>query len=213
MNDLTAPSSPRRSSFRQQSGKPKRAATTDFTLEAPALIEALDSVAGLTGPVLEPAAGRGHMAKALRDRGVEVVASELDIYPDPLIPDIAQRDLRDIDTLDGFAWVVTNLPYSDPPGRPRYHDELARHLIELAATAQCGVALLVRNDASTALGRRPLLHGCATFAGKIELWRPIWVEGPVKAAPQHPFCWLVWSPQPRPAGTRPWLDFRWRNRR
>lgn len=191
MNDLAAfmkavPSSLRRSTFRQQSGKSRLTSTTDFTLEAPALIEALDSVVGLTGPVLEPAAGRGHMAKALRDRGLQVVASELNIYSGPLIPDIAQKDLREITSLDGFAWVVTNLPYS-LKGRPHYHDELAEHLIELAIASRCGVALLNRNDATTALNRQKILHCHPNFAGKIEMWRPIWVDGSVKAAPQHPF--------------------------
>ena len=50
---------------------------TDFTIEAPALIEALDSVVGLDGLVLEPAAGKGHIAAALRERGLDVVASDL----------------------------------------------------------------------------------------------------------------------------------------
>jgi hypothetical protein len=122
--DAIAATPRRRSAFRHQSGKPKRTATTDFAIEASALIEALDSVVGLDGRVLEPAAGKGHMAAALRTRGLTVVASDLNVYENPLIPDIARKDLREIDTLKGFAWTITNLPYSPH----RYHDELAAHL-------------------------------------------------------------------------------------
>ena len=205
--DAIAATPRRRSAFRHQSGKPKRTTTTDFTIEAPALIEALNSVVGLDGPVLEPAAGKGHMAVALRTRGLTVVASDLNVYENPLILDIERKDLREIISLEGFAWTITNLPYSPH----RYHDELATHLIELAVAAHCGVALLVRNDASTAGGRQRLLHGCSTFAGKLEVWRPYWVEktpGEKVVAPQHPFAWLVWSPEPRRDGEPPWLAYR-----
>ena len=162
------PSPLRRSAYRKRSGKTKLANEGYFTIEAEDLIAALDSVVGLSGRVLEPAAGRGHMAGALRDSGLQVVASELNVYPDPLITDIVQRDLRAIDNLNGFAWTIANLPYSPGP----YHDEPALHLVTLAAAARCGVALLTRNDASTAASRQHLLHGHPNSVGKIEMWRP-----------------------------------------
>jgi hypothetical protein len=82
----------------------------------------------IAGSVLEPAAGLGHMVIELRrGHGLAVTASDLRAYPDPLIPDIAIRDLRSIDTLSGF----TNLSYRD-------QDVLAAHLVELGACPSSG---------------------------------------------------------------------------
>ena len=65
-----------------------------FTLDAPWIIPALLSRVKILGPVLEPAAGVGHMVRELRrGYGFEVVASDLIAYPEPLIPDIEVRVL------------------------------------------------------------------------------------------------------------------------
>ena len=54
-------------------------------IEAPLLLAALDDVVTLKGRILEPACGQGHMAAELRQRGFEVVASDIAIAPTPLI--------------------------------------------------------------------------------------------------------------------------------
>ena len=89
--------------------------------------------------MLEPAAGRGHLSLELRRAGLDVASFDLHRYSDPLVHDIGIGDIRGLTTLEGFAWVVTNLPYSDL-------EELATHLISLGVRDRCGVALLVRAE-------------------------------------------------------------------
>ena len=75
--------------------------------------------------MLEPAAGRGHLSFELRRAGLEVASFDLHRYANPLVPDIEKGDIRRLTTLEGFEWVVTNLPYGDL-------EELATHLIAVA---------------------------------------------------------------------------------
>jgi hypothetical protein len=78
-----------------------------FTIDAPWIIPALLSKVKIVGPVLEPAAGVGHMVRELRrGHGLEVIASDLYAYEEPLIPGIVICDLRSVD-LNGFRWAVT----------------------------------------------------------------------------------------------------------
>ena len=65
-----------------------------FTIDASWIIPALLSRVQIEGPILEPAAGVGHMVVELRQRGLDVVASDLYVHEDPLISDITIRDLR-----------------------------------------------------------------------------------------------------------------------
>ena len=69
-----------------------------FTIEADWIIPALLSKVKIVGPVLEPAAGVGHMVRELRrGHGLEVIASDLHAYEDPLVPDIGVADIRAIE--------------------------------------------------------------------------------------------------------------------
>ena len=87
----------------------------------------------IVGPVLEPAAGVGHMVRELRrGHGLEVIASDLHAYEDPLIPDIEIQDIWAIDSLEGFKFVITNLPYQE-------QDELAAHLVTLGVRDGCSL--------------------------------------------------------------------------
>jgi hypothetical protein len=53
-----------------------------FTIDAPWIVPALLSKVRIVGPVLEPAAGTGHLVRELRrGHGLEVVASDLHAYP------------------------------------------------------------------------------------------------------------------------------------
>jgi hypothetical protein len=172
-----------------------------FTIEADWIIPALLSKVRIAGPVLEPAAGVGHMVRELRrGHGLEVIASDLHAYEDPLVPDIGVADLRAIDSLRGFKWVVTNLPYDQ-------QTELGAYLVQLGARDGCSVALLTRSEWLIARGRRALVHKHPNFAGVVHLTsRPRWSEVKI-ASPRHNFIWAVWSATPRPVGALPWVQF------
>jgi hypothetical protein len=174
-----------------------------FTIEAHWIIPALLAKVRITGPVLEPAAGVGHLVRELRrGHGLEVVATDLTAYDKPLVPDIEVRDIWSIASLQGFRWAITNLPYKQPE-----HDKLAAHLVALGARDGCGVALLTRAEWIVARRRRSLVHQHPNFAGVVFLRsRPRWSDVNI-ASPRHNFIWAVWSVEPRPAGVLPWVQF------
>jgi hypothetical protein len=176
-----------------------------FTIDAPWIVPALLAKVPIEGPILEPAAGVGHMVIELRRHGLDVVASDLYAHEDPLIPDIAIRDLRKVDSLLGFKWAITNLPY-------REQDGFAAHLVKLGARDGCSVALLTRAEWIAARARRELVHEHPHFAGVVHLTsRPVWSETHI-ASPRHNFIWAVWSADPRPAGADGWVRFADRTR-
>ena len=172
-----------------------------LTIDAPWIVPALlDRVPAITGRILEPAAGRGHLSLELQRAGLDVASFDLHRYADPLVQDIEIGDIRGLTTLKGFAWVVTNLPYRDLT-------ELTAHLTRLGARDRCGVALLVRAEWLIPKARRRLVHEHPHFAGAVMLTaRPRWVErGDDDASPRHNFAWAVWSGTPRVGD--PWLRF------
>ena len=133
-----------------------------LTIDAHWIIPALLRSVPIEGRVLEPAAGRGHLSLELRRAGLDVASFDLYRYADPLVHDIGIGDIRRLTTLEGFAWVVTNLPYSDL-------EELATHLIGLGVRDRCGVALLVRAEWLFPKARRHLVHEHPHFAGAVML--------------------------------------------
>jgi hypothetical protein len=172
-----------------------------FTIDASWIVPALLSKVRIAGPVLEPAAGVGHLVRELRrGHGLEVIASDLHAYEWPLVPDIGVRDIQTIDSLQGFKFVITNLPYRD-------QDKLGAHLVTLGARDGCSVALLTRAEWIVARSRRNLVHEHPHFAGVLHLTsRPRWSEVNI-ASPRHNFIWAVWSAAPRPLGSLPWVQF------
>ena len=123
-----------------------------LTIDAPWIVPALlDGVPAIAGRILEPAAGRGHLSLELRRTGLEVVSFDLRRYVNPLIDDIGIGDIRELTSLEGFDFVVTNLPYGDL-------EELATHLVGLGIPDHCGVALLVRAEWIVTKARRRLVH-------------------------------------------------------
>jgi hypothetical protein len=117
-----------------------------------------------------------------------------------LVPDIAIGDIRQLKTLAGFAWVITNLPYEALT-------ELATYLTDLGARDHCAVALLVRAEWIVPKARLKLIDEHPHFAGAVMLTvRPRWVpRGPDSESPRHNFCWCVWSPTPRVGDA--WIRF------
>jgi hypothetical protein len=168
-----------------------------LTLDAPWIVPALLRSVPVAGRILEPAAGRGHLSRELRRAGFDVTSFDVKPYPDPLVDDIAVGDIRELKSLAGFDWVVTNLPYSDL-------EELAEILIKLGIRDGCNVALLVRTEWIIPKSRRNLVHCSPWFAGVVMLTaRPRWVpREQERASPRHNFAWVVWGAEPRKGDPR-----------
>jgi hypothetical protein len=151
-----------------------------LTIDAHWIIPALLRSVPIEGRVLEPAAGRGHLSLELRRAGLDVASFDLHSYADPLVHDVGTGDIRQLTTLEGFAWVITNLPYRDL-------EELATHLIGLGVRDRCDVAPLIRTEWIVPKARRRLVHEHPHFAGAVMLTaRPRWVERVQgSASPRH----------------------------
>jgi hypothetical protein len=135
-----------------------------------------------------------------RGYGLEVIASDLHTYDEPLVPDIEVRDIWAIDSLKGFNWLITNLPYKD-------QDKLGAHLVALGARDGCSIALLTRAEWIVARERRDLVHEHPNSAGVLHpTSRPRWSEIAI-ASPRHNFIWAVWSAAPQPPRALPWVQF------
>jgi hypothetical protein len=102
--------------------------------------------------------------------------------------------------MPGFKWLITNLPYDK-------QNELLLHILPIAKTDGCSVAILARSEWSSAKGRGALMHDNPRFSGEVRLTRrPVWVK-PATSSPRHLFSWFVWTPEPRPPGQSPFLLF------
>jgi hypothetical protein len=163
-----------------------------LTLYAPWIVPALLRSVPIRGRVLEPAAGRGHISRELKRAGCVVESFDIRACENPLVPDIGLGDIRKLESLAGFSWVVTNLPYSDL-------EELAEILVRLGTRDRCGVALIVRAEWPIAKARHNLIHRHPWFHGVVMLTsRPRWVSREQEtASPRHNFAWAIWGAQPR----------------
>ena len=160
------------------------------TLDADWIVPALLDSAPTAGPVLEPCAGRGHLVRALRAAGIEVVGQELHTHPDLVVPDIETgRDVFALqpDDLAPFRWIVSNLPYNE-------QDAIVDRLLTVCAVHATNIALLVRAEWPIAQRRRPLVHEHSAFDSIVYLTRrPRWVSIEVSSAsPRHNFAWVTW---------------------
>jgi hypothetical protein len=162
-----------------------------LTLDAPWIVPALLRSVPIRGRVLEPAAGRGHISLELKRAGLIVESFDIRAYESPLALDIGLGDIRKLESLAGFSWAVTNLPYGDL-------EELAEILVRLGTRDRCGVAL-VRAEWPIAKARHNLIHRHPWFHGVVMLTsRPRWVPREQEtASPRHNFAWALWGAQPR----------------
>ena len=163
-----------------------------LTIDAHWIVPALLGAMPIKGRVFEPAAGRGHISLELNAPALSSSPSTSRPTKNPLVPDIGQGDIRSLESLAGFSWAATNLPYGDLEG-------LAEILVRLGTRDRCGVALLVRAEWPIAKTRCNLIHSHPWFHGIVQLTsRPRWVERTkCSKSPRHNFCWCVWGAQPR----------------
>lgn len=161
--------------------------------------EALLDTWSIRGPVWEPAAGNGHMARALGDR-LTVYQSDLHISGpycrqlDFLAPEAAEYLPAGV-----YQSIVTNPPFG-VGGRT------AKHFIELALqrTRDIGgmVATLLRSDFDQGITRSALFGDHPAFAGEIVLLKRIrWISPltgvPIVsesgAGPSENHRWFLWD--------------------
>ena len=102
------------------------------------------------------------MLLELKRAGLIVESFDIRAYENPLVRDIGQGDIRSLESLAGFSWAVTNLPYRDL-------EKLAEILVRLGSRDRCGVALLVRAEWPTAKARRNLIHSHPWFHRIVQL--------------------------------------------
>jgi hypothetical protein len=171
-----------------------------FTLDSDWIVPALLGAMPIKGQVLEPAAGRGHISRELKRAGCVVKSFDIRAYENPLVPGIGLGDIRKLESLAGFSWVVTNLPYGDL-------EELTEILVKLGIRDRCGVALLVRAEWPIAKARHNLIHQHSWFHGVVMLTsRPRWIPREQEtASPRHNFAWAIWGAQPRVGDA--WIRF------
>ncbi len=164
-----------------------------FTIDTEMCLDALLDAAPFTTDMrlLEPAAGRGHLVQELRRRNYNIEARDIFAHPDPLVDDIAAgHSLRNLESLRGFDFVVTNLPYDT-------QDELLAHILPIAARDNCGVAILTRASWPIAKRRAKLVHHNKHFDGVVHLPRRPWWSDVRTSSPRHEFAWCVWGQQER----------------
>lgn len=169
-----------------------------LTIDAAWIVPMLLRTVAIEGRVLEPAAGQGHLTLELKRAGLEVTSFDIRRYEDPLVPDIGIGDIRQLESLADYDWVVSNLPYESLT-------ELTAHLTDLAARDRCGVALIVRSEWLVPKARAKLIHRHPHFAGAVMMTkRPRWAADGGKG-PRHNFAWCVWSASPRVGDA--WIRF------
>ena len=144
------------------------------------------------GPIIDPAAGAGHILNVLQAKGYKGCFGS-DIEPDA--PGIILADFFAFEDADN---IVTNPPFG-------HGGRLAMKFIEmaLALTKSNGgkVAMLLPLTFDAGKTRQHVFGNCPQFAGKYVLTQRIrWANLEQKAAgPMENHCWAVWDWRKNPA--------------
>lgn len=137
--------------------------------------------------VWEPAAGAGKMAKAMRDRGLIVFATDIEPNPDL---DGDGDFLRWTSRAFRASAIITNPPYE-------LATEFCEHALRLMEPCGGLVAMLLRTDFDHAKSRTHLFRDCPAFAKKLVLMKRItWfveADGKPKASPSFNHAWYIWD--------------------
>jgi hypothetical protein len=170
-----------------ESGKARKHLEQYYTPEWPtrSLLDAEE----FPGPILEPAAGDGGIAKVLIANGYDAWCCDID----PKHPDIAVRDFLAADyPTDWDGSIITNPPYARDGG-------LAVKFIDkaLSMTERSGgkVAMLLRVDFDSGRSRRRLFAEHPAFHRQYVLTQRIrWANiDQSEEGPQKNHAWFVWD--------------------
>jgi hypothetical protein len=141
------------------------------------VVDALLDAVDLPGPIWECAAGSGQMVEALKARGFETFASDIEHGVD---------FLQSESLPPGCRAIVTNPPFN-----------LAQQFIEhgLTLTKPVGgtVAVLLKTDFDAAKTRQHLFGHCDIFEMKLVLTRRIRWFADSKGSPSTNHAWFCWS--------------------
>jgi len=157
----------------------------DLYCTPPVAVEALLRVEDLPTYLWEPAAGRGHIVKVLREAGHRVVASDLLHYDFEL--DFEADFLAQTKAPRGCEGICTNPPY-------RLANQFARHALDLAPR----VYLLVRLSFLESTGRTEILEerGLArvyVFRNRLPMIHRDGYGGPRIDRSSVAYAWLCWD--------------------
>jgi hypothetical protein len=128
--------------------------------------------------IWEPACGTGCMAEVLR-RDHTVIATDIADYG-------YSNGICDfLKSGEPASVIVTNPPYNGA-------EIFIRHALKLTENKHGIVAMLLRNEYDSAVGRIDLFNK-PPFARKIVLTRrPRWIPG-TTVAPRHNYSWFLWD--------------------
>lgn len=141
-------------------------------------------------PIWEPAAGSGQMSGALAAAGFEVYCSDIEPEAKGFRHDFLRDDPPVI--LPPPGAIITNPPYN------RADDFVAR-AVDIMAPRRGLVAMLLKLDWDSAIGRRRWFADCRHFARKLVLLdRITWFErmpepGEKEQGPSENHAWFIWD--------------------
>ncbi len=182
----------------------------DFYATPDSVTEALLRHVRFRGPVWEPCCGDGAMSRVLDAHGYQVVSTDIMDrgFGTPGVDFLACRTVP-----GGCRSIVTNPPYGDTGSHeeqsrsPKAMLEFLRHALELTASVQGQLALLVRLQ--WIAGRRAAdMMSAAPFSAVVVLMKRIrWFDmGERTNTAQHHHAWVVFD-HAHPAGSPPALLF------
>ena len=180
------------------------------------LIERLQGIVDIPGPIWECAAGRGDMSRALAEKtGLPVYSTDVDMgeFDDTIGPghersfleefEVPELDATEgqtaVEVIEACRSIITNPPYSEP-WRGIADDFIEHGLMFMENDGVEFMAHLLRSEfrSGKSKRRREKFGECKHYLGELVLTtRPRWDYGdpdaPENAAPRHNFSWFLWQ--------------------
>jgi len=140
-----------------------------------------------SGPVWEPACGRGDIVSVFWNFGVDIDYSDIDTSQ-WILSDMAppfKGDFLKTDAVFKLDSIVTNPPYN-------LADDFLRKALSLPVPR---VAMLLRSEFKHAKKRQDLMDDLTmeVVLTSRPRWDDWWNGKPPKAGPRHNFSWFIWD--------------------